>query len=86
MEQIVGLLFQILALYFLAGLVFGLIFILGGLSRMDSAAKGAGWRFRLILLPGIGIFWPLLAVRWLKGQREAPMERGNSHRDGALKP
>lgn len=54
-------------LYFAIGLVFGVVFVLRGVSRIDTAAQRASWGFRLIILPGAVAFWPLLARRWIKG-------------------
>jgi hypothetical protein len=34
--------------------------------------------FRIVILPGLAVFWPLFAVRWVRGQGK-PQER-NAHR------
>lgn len=46
------------------GLVFGLAFVTLGIGRVDPAARGAGLGFRLLVLPGVALLWPLLAWRW----------------------
>jgi hypothetical protein len=48
------------------GLLFGLAFVAFGIQRIDPAARGAGWGFRLLVLPGVVALWPLLAARWLR--------------------
>ena len=37
-----------------------------GVGRVDEAARGA-WLFRLIVLPGCVLLWPLVLRRWVSG-------------------
>lgn len=67
-----------LGAYAAVGLLFGVAFVARGVDRIDAGAHGAGWGFRLIVLPGAVAFWPLLLRRWLAGGG-APVER-NAHR------
>ena len=67
--------------YAALGLVFAVPFVLVGAQRTDPAAEGGTWGFRLLIIPGVIAFWPLLAFRWIGG-REQPRER-NPHRDAA---
>jgi hypothetical protein len=48
------------AVYLLSGFVFALFFVIKGVDRLDESAKGAGWGFRLIIIPGTMVFWPFL--------------------------
>ena len=50
--------------YFAFGLVFAVAFALRGVHRIDAAAHGAGWMFRVLIVPGSAVFWPLLWRRW----------------------
>ena len=68
-------------IYLLLGLLFAVVFVTRGAHVIDPAAKGAGWGFRLILLPGVAAFWPLLLWRWLR--KAPPPEERNAHRDAA---
>ncbi|MBL8234881.1 MAG: hypothetical protein JNL98_40650 [Bryobacterales bacterium] len=34
-----------------------------GVDRFDEKARGAGCGFRLLLIPGTMVFWPLLLLR-----------------------
>jgi hypothetical protein len=52
------------------GLAFAVPFLIRGVERIDSQACGAGLGFRLIVLPGVVAFWPLLLRRWLSGERQ----------------
>jgi hypothetical protein len=67
-----------LYLYSAVGFVFALVFIIKGVQRIDEEAIGAGWGFRLLILPGSVAFWPMLLKRWASGQRTPPEER-NPH-------
>lgn len=64
-----------------AGLAFALAFVTVGVQRVDPAARGAPWGFRLLILPGAVALWPLLLVRWLRAG--PPPEERNAHRDAA---
>lgn len=48
------------------GLVFGLVFISFGVTGVDPAARASRWTFRLLILPGVVMLWPLMAARWLR--------------------
>ena len=65
--ETVSAILQGVALYGAAGLVFALLFLALGLTRIDNGAKGAGIGFRLIILPGLIALWPLMLIRWLTG-------------------
>jgi len=67
--------------YLAAGLVFALAFVTAGVQRVDPAAHGAPWGFRLLILPGAAALWPLLLARWVRGA--GPPEERNAHRDAA---
>jgi hypothetical protein len=67
-------LLQVAAAYVGTGLLFALAFAIGGVQRVDPAARSAGWGFRLLILPGSVIFWPLLALRWMAGSMHPPSE------------
>lgn len=56
-----------MAAYLAAGFVFALLFALSGAMRIDHAAKGAGIFFRLLIVPGAALLWPLLLLMWIVG-------------------
>ena len=68
--------------YALVGVGFGLVFVTVGLARVDPAARGAGWGFRIMVFPGAAALWPLLGWRWLRG-RTRPPEQWTAHEDVA---
>lgn len=55
--------------YLAVGLLLGGGYLLVGAKRMDAAADGASFWFRLIALPGAIAVWPFLAARWVTGAR-----------------
>jgi hypothetical protein len=67
-----------LGVYAGLGLLFAIAFVTRGVGRIDPAAKGASWGFRLIVTPGVVALWPLLLRRWAAGA-PPPVER-NAHR------
>jgi hypothetical protein len=49
--------------YLLAGLAVAAAFLSVGVQRIDERAAGA-WVFRVLLVPGILLVWPLVLWRW----------------------
>ena len=78
-ERLAEAFLTVLLVYAGLGLLFALAFVTLGVQRVDPEARGAGLRFRLIIIPGVAAFWPLLLFRWLAGRHEPPLE-GNPHR------
>lgn len=77
---------KIIRIYFTAGLIFTIPFVIFGLSKLDN---GASWEigfgkimngiiFRILITPGMCAFWPLFALRLIK-RKTKPMEK-NAHR------
>jgi hypothetical protein len=69
-------------IYLICGLAFAVPFLLVGVGKIDVHAAHGTWGFRLLIIPGTILLWPLLAQRWLKGSPEPPEER-NAHRCAA---
>jgi len=55
-------------LYLGIGIVIGLIFVAFALPRLDWAGRGGGVFFRLMILPGVTLLWPIIVVRSLSGR------------------
>ncbi|MEW6321129.1 MAG: hypothetical protein AB1635_08570 [Acidobacteriota bacterium] len=71
--------------YLLAGVAFALAFAARGVSRIDPMAEGAALAFRLLIVPGAALCWPLLLFRWAAGSMAPPVE-SNAHRRAARRP
>jgi len=67
---IVTILLIIVAVYLAAGLVFAIPFVIKGVTEIDEGAHGSTWGFRMIIIPGTIVFWPLLLKRWLKASNK----------------
>ena len=65
--------------YLICGLVFSIPFALIGVGKIDPHAAHGSWGFRLLIIPGSILLWPLLSLRWVKGIHEPPEER-TAHR------
>jgi hypothetical protein len=64
--MMVTILLILVAAYLVCGLVFAIPFLLYGITKMDEGARGSQWGFRLIILPGTIVFWPVLLTKWMK--------------------
>ena len=62
------------------GFVFALVFVWIGVQSLDSEAQGSGVGFRLLIIPCVTAFWPMLLRRWLRHVSEPPVEH-NPHRE-----
>ena len=65
----------LLGIYFLCGLLFAVVFVLFGVKKIDPHAAAGSRGFRLLIIPSVTAFWPLLLHRWLKGIHAPPEER-----------
>lgn len=70
--------------YLACGLLFAGPFVAVGVNRIDAAARHAPLGFRLIIVPGVVLCWPLLAIRWARGSVHPPQEV-NAHRRHAAR-
>lgn len=77
----VEFLIKAVKLYFTAGLIFAVLFSLFGVQRTDPGANGLAPFFRLMIIPGVSIFWPLFALRLVRGKQH-PIEQ-TAHRQAA---
>lgn len=83
MRTIAETIVWLLTVYICLGLTCAAPFLIYGLPRIDKNAEGASIWFRLIILPGFLIFYPLLMWRWFAGTGEPPPEN-NAHRRASL--
>ena len=82
--MIVEVLLIIMASYLACGLLFAVPFVITGVGKIDPHAVHGSWGFRVLIVPGTMLLWPLLALRWVQGIHEPPEEH-NAHRFAAEK-
>lgn len=63
---------NLLLAYLALGFVFAAIFVTLGVAQIDPAARGTSPAFRLLILPGVAAFWPLMLVRWIASRNAEP--------------
>lgn len=63
MEQLISISIDVLGLYTLIGVLFAIWFVIAGVKKLDESAHGTPWHFRLILVPGSILLWPVLTVK-----------------------
>ena len=65
----VEILLIIVAVYLLAGVLFVIPFLMKGLNKIDKGANGSTTGFKIIIIPGVIVFWPVLLKKWMKANR-----------------
>lgn len=63
---IVDILLGGMALYLILGVLFSFYFYLSGASKVDEGTKGTPWHFKLIIFPGVVLFWSVLLLKILR--------------------
>ena len=71
-------------IYLALGVLFAVAFVALGVGTIDPAARGGTPGFRVLIVPGSALLWPLLLRRWLR--RAPPPRERNAHRDAAAMP
>ena len=66
MENIITIIVNVIGIYLALGVVFSLVFLWKGLDKVDGNVKGAGWFFKVLIFPGMIIFWVLFFKKWIK--------------------
>jgi hypothetical protein len=64
--MLVQILLVIVTIYFACGFVFLIPFIINGVNAIDEGAHGSSIGFRIIIIPGTIVFWPVLLRKWIK--------------------
>ena len=62
----VEILLIIVAIYLLIGVLFVVPFLMKGLNKIDEGAHGSTIGFKIIIIPGVIVFWPVLVSKWMK--------------------
>jgi hypothetical protein len=77
MTMIIEIIGWLAAIYLAAGLLFALAFVVRGVDMVDEGARHAGPGFRIIILPGAAVFWPLLLKKWNAALKASATKKQN---------
>ena len=67
MEIIIKLIFIVVAVYLCCGVIFSFFFIKKGIKIIDpDGTHGSSAGFKIIIIPGVIVFWVLLLEKWMK--------------------
>jgi nucleoside recognition membrane protein YjiH len=81
METLAPPLLAVLGIYLLIGFFFAIPFAIIAAKKIEPSAAGGTWGFKLLIIPGSAIFWPLLLKRWILNS--SPPEECSAHRNAA---
>ncbi|HEV8506879.1 MAG TPA: hypothetical protein VGQ53_15820 [Chitinophagaceae bacterium] len=63
---VIDIILIVVEAYLALGLMFSIPFAIKGVTMIDpDGAKGTKWSFRVIIIPGTIVFWPLLLKKWI---------------------
>jgi len=63
--MLIQAIFFMMATYLLLGFLFAIAFVIKGAAAIDEGARGGSTGFKLIIIPGAILLWPLLLKKWL---------------------
>jgi hypothetical protein len=66
---LVSILLTTALVYVVSGVVFSFFFVYRGIEKIDEDVPGSSWGFRIIIIPGCVLLWPLLLSKWIKANR-----------------
>ncbi|OQP57237.1 hypothetical protein A3860_11820 [Niastella vici] len=64
--MVISIVLILIVTYLACGLLFAIPFVIKGVDKIDEAANGGSIGFRIIIIPGAMVFWPLLLKKWIK--------------------
>jgi hypothetical protein len=67
--MVVNMILIVAAIYLAMGFLFAIPFVIKGVNKVDEGAHGGSIGFRIIIIPGTMVFWPLLLKKWLKAAK-----------------
>jgi len=68
--SVVSVVLIVFVIYLLAGVLFTIPFQIKGLQKIDEGVHGSSIGFRIIIIPGCIMFWPILLEKWLQVNSE----------------
>lgn len=74
-ETIARIILIVVGGYSLIGVLFAAAFVTIGVGKVDRAALGTPWSFRLLIFPGAAALWPVMLAKWARGAGRTPRDR-----------
>ncbi len=71
MADLLNMLLVLAVGYAALGIVVAVPIAAFGLGRIDPAAQGAPFAFRLLVLPGLVGLWPVMLMKWVRAGKGA---------------
>ncbi len=76
----IEIILSIVGIYLLCGFFFAIPFVIKGVTVIDpDGAHGTKWGFRVIIIPGTIVFWPVLINKWIKISKKKIMSPAEEH-------
>jgi len=72
----VELILIIVLIYLAPGVLSVIPFLVKGLTKVDEGAHGGTMGFKIIIIPGIIVFWPVLLRKWIKQIEKLKVKKG----------
>jgi len=66
--MIIEIILIVVGIYLLLGVLFVIPFLLKGLTKVDEGTHGSTIGFKIIIIPGVIVFWPVLLSKWMKNR------------------
>ncbi|MFK7946562.1 MAG: hypothetical protein AB8G11_03145 [Saprospiraceae bacterium] len=66
MENTITMIVNIIGIYLVLGFLFSLVFIWKGLHKVDEGVNGSSFFFKVLIFPGMIVFWVLFLKKWIK--------------------
>jgi hypothetical protein len=66
MELVVTIILNIMAVYLILGIIFSIYFLLKGMIKLDDGTMNSPWHFKLIIWPGVVLFWSVLLFKLMR--------------------
>jgi hypothetical protein len=64
--MVVQIILILVLIYLVLGVLFVIPFLVKGISKVDEGAHGGTVGFKIIIIPGVIVFWPVLLKKWMK--------------------
>jgi len=68
--MVIETILTLVAIYLICGCVFAIAFVIKGINKVDEGAQGSTVGFRIIIVPGVIVFWVILLKKWLSANKK----------------